>query len=157
MSTTSTTANQEHLLKDSNTISDNTTAEFTLIKEVDCPPAAEETRLTHTCISTEYENCKVFDDCQVERLEELKKQFDVIEGLSWYESVDVTKRRQAIDAVTAFAEECKTKFEDVSPPLVCGQYIEPCTDPWPSHQYHGGGLWNACLGGKLQEELRTHL
>jgi len=143
MSTTSTAANQDDLLKDSNTISDNVTAEFNLIKEVDCPPAAEETPVTHTCISAEYENCKVFDDCQVERLKEFEKQFKVIEGPSWYESIDVTKRRQAIDAVTAFAEECKTKFEDVSPPLAYGKYIETCTGSWPSHQYHGGGLWNA--------------
>jgi hypothetical protein len=97
MSTTSTAANQDNFPKDanqvnlpknSNTISDNATAEFTLIEGLDCPPAAEETPVTHTCISAEYQNCQVFDDSQFKHLKELQEKFQTIEDKSWYETID---------------------------------------------------------------------
>lgn len=157
MSTTSTAAKQDNLPKDSITIGDNVTAEFTLIKGVDCPPIAEETSATHTCLSTEFEKCQVFDDNQFKRLKELQEKFQTIEDKSWYETIDKDERRQTINAVLAFADKCKTNFDNVSSPLSHGQYIETFAGPWPSHQYHGQGFRNTCLGGKLEKELRTHV
>jgi hypothetical protein len=142
MSNTSTAANQDNLPKDSNTIGENVTAEFTLVKGLDCPPAAEETPVTHTCISAEYGHCQVFDDNQFRRLKELQEKFQTIEDKSWYETIDKDERRQTINAVLAFAEDCQTSFDTVSSALSHGQYIETCTGPWPSHQYHGQGFRN---------------
>ena len=130
MSTTSTAANQDDLLKDSNTISDNVTAEFTLIEGVDCPPAAEETPVTHTCISAEYENCKVFDDSQVKRLKTLQEWFVVTERHSYEKPVNRTERREALDSVDIYTRACKTSFEKVSSPHGLCQEADAYAGPW---------------------------
>jgi hypothetical protein len=157
MSTMSTTANQDNLPKDSDTISDNVIAEFTLIEGVDCPPAAEETPVTHTCISKEYESCQVFNKAQINRLGKLEKWFEVTERHSYDKPVDRTERREALYSVAGYIEHCKASFEKVSSPPSHGQYAEACADPRWCQQYFGGGCGNSQISPKLCYKQHTHI